>query len=97
MVLVTCSGFPGRGTIIGGAMAPLAPPLSTSLGSTSGIINQDIDVAQKNKYRKTYEKIYVVIINLFKSYFMNIEAKTNLGNCKRGSLQFNIKNVRALV
>ena len=31
MVLVTCSGFPGRGTIIGGAMAPLAPPLSTSL------------------------------------------------------------------
>ena len=33
MVLVTCSGFPGRGTIIGGAMAPLAPPLSTSLFS----------------------------------------------------------------
>ena len=30
-LLVTCSGFPGRGTIIGGAMAPLAPPLSTSL------------------------------------------------------------------
>ena len=34
MVLVTCSGFPGRGTIIGGAMAPLAPPLSTSLNNT---------------------------------------------------------------
>ena len=32
-LLVTCSGFPGRGTIIGGAMAPLAPPLSTSLDS----------------------------------------------------------------
>ena len=30
-LLVTCSGFPGRGTIIGGAMALLAPPLSTSL------------------------------------------------------------------
>ena len=29
--IVTFSGFPGRGTIIGGAMAPLAPPLSTSL------------------------------------------------------------------
>ena len=26
-----CSGYSGRGTIIGGAMAPLAPPLSTSL------------------------------------------------------------------
>ena len=26
-----CSGYSGRGTIIGGAMAPLAPPQSTSL------------------------------------------------------------------
>ena len=25
-LLVTCSGFPGRGTIIGGAMAPLYLP-----------------------------------------------------------------------
>ena len=29
-----CSGYSGRGTIIGGAMAPLAPPLSTSLKLT---------------------------------------------------------------
>ena len=36
-LLVTCSGFLGRGTIIGGGMAPLAPPLSTSLIFNQGI------------------------------------------------------------
>ena len=48
-----------------------------------GIINQDIYV-QQNKNRKRYERD-VMIVNLSKSYIINIEAKTNLGNCKRGA------------
>ena len=47
-LLVTCSGFPGRGSIIGGAMAPLYLPhcrlvkLSTSSGSCGQGYNSDL-------------------------------------------------------
>ena len=55
-----------------------------------GIINQDIYV-QQNKNRKRYERD-VMIVNLSKSYIINIEAKTNLGNCKRGAKQLQKTN-----
>ena len=72
MVLVTCSGFPGRGTIIGGAMAPLAPPLSTSLHGMS--------VLAISKCRFTlYKELLMARSSNFSQYYFHVIFPSNLG------------------